>query len=259
MLTFATLDEARNARGLRLVVTATVPSPWSEAAKGCFDATGIDYLAVRLTPRDTGTRAWTGHHNAPVALYDDEPPRTGWADILALAQRLSPNMSLVPTDEEPRIQMFGLAHAILGEGELIWCARLLMIHAGLITDGQRGFPARAARYLAPKYGYPSDPAAAASKADAARARVLSIWAALATRLQDQPRYCCGDRLTALDIYLAVALNVFAPLPEAFCPMNPDFRRAYESWDPDISSAIPAKALAHRDFIYTHHLVLPVRF
>ena len=66
---FVTLDEARSARGLRLVVTAGVPSPWSETAKSCFDVKGIDYLAVRLTPRDADIRAWTSRHNAPVAMY----------------------------------------------------------------------------------------------------------------------------------------------------------------------------------------------
>src|SRR6185369_11307434 len=93
---FVTLEEARAARGLRLVVTAGVPSPWSETAKGCFDAKGIDYLGVRLTPRDADVRAWTARHNAPVAMYDDEPPRSGWAEIVALAERLRADPPLVP-------------------------------------------------------------------------------------------------------------------------------------------------------------------
>ena len=71
---FVNLEEARAARGLRLVVTSGVPSPWSETAKGCFDVKGIDYVAVRLTPRDADIRAWTNRHNAPVASPGRVPP-----------------------------------------------------------------------------------------------------------------------------------------------------------------------------------------
>jgi glutathione S-transferase len=249
---FVTLEEARAARGLRLVVLAGVPSPWSEAAKGCLDARGIDYVAVRLTPRDNETRAWSQRHNAPVALYDDEPPRSGWADIVALAERLGGGASLVPDAHAERVEMWGLAHELLGEGGLVWCLRLEAIHQGLTTAGARGFPERAAGYLAARYGY--DPA----RIDGARDRIRSMLAALARRLGDERRYLVSGALTAADICLAAAMGVLAPLPHADCAMLPDFRRTYETWSPEISDAVAPSLVAHRDFIYRQHLVLPVQ-
>jgi len=249
---FVPLEEARSARGLRLVVTAGVPSPWSETAKSCFDVKGIDYLAVRLTPRDADTRAWTNRHNAPVAMYDDEPPRSGWAEIIALAERLGGGDPLVPTPQDDRTMMWGIAHEILGEGGLVWSLRLEAIHQGLTSDGARGFPERAARYLGARYGYHP------SRIDGARERILSTLPMLVRRLEGGRRYVVGGALSAADICVAAAMGVLAPLPHADCPMLPDFRRTYETWAPEISAAVAPSLIAHRDFIYRQHLVLPVQ-
>jgi glutathione S-transferase len=251
MMRFVTVDEARAARGLRLVLAGNIPSPWSEAAKGCFDVKGVDYLGVRQRIGDAETRAWTGHHNAPVAMLDDEPPLTNWAEILTLAERLSPSPSLVPIDEEERIAMFGLSHEVLGPDGLGWSVRLLMIHAGLTTEGARGFPLPASRYLAPKYGY------APGRIGGARARIADILQSLATRLRTGTTYLIGDRLSALDIHAAVTLGLFFPLPEAQCSTAPVFRHACETLDDDVRAMVPAALRAHRDRIYERHLVLPV--
>ena len=170
---FVDLSTARQARGLRLVVAAHVPSPWSEAAKGIFHVKGIHLLAVRCEPRDEETRAWTGVHNAPVALHDDEPPRSNWADILALAERLDQTVPLLPAEREPRLRTLGLAHEICGEGGLAWSARLLLVDLSLQANGERGFPLKVAQYLARKYGH------APERIPAARRRVGEILAALA--------------------------------------------------------------------------------
>ena len=249
---FVSLEEARHARGVRLVVTAGVPSPWSETAKGCFDVKQIDYVAVRLTPADAETRAWTGRHNAPVAMYDDEPPRSGWAEIVALAERLRADAPLIPRAPDDRIAMWGIAHEVLGEGGLVWSLRLEAIHQGLATDGARGFPVRAARYLGARYGYE------AGRVDGARARILSTLRMLADRLADGRRYLVGGALSAADICLAAALGVLAPLPPAACPMLPDFRRTYETWEPGIAVVLAPTLIAHRDFMYARHLAWPVQ-
>jgi glutathione S-transferase len=249
---FVSLEEARGARGLRLVVTAGVPSPWSETAKGCFDVKGIDYLAVRLTPRDADTRAWTHRHNAPVAMYDDEPPRSGWAEIVALADRIRDDVRLVPAADEDRMQMWGIAHEILGEGGLVWSLRLEAIHQGLTSDGARGFPVRAAQYLGARYGY--HPA----RVDGARARIGAALRMLAGRLADGRRHLVGGAVSAADVCAATALGVLVPLAAADCPMLPDFRRTYESWQPEVVGAVSPALIAHRDFMYAHHLALPVQ-
>ena len=71
---------------------------------------------------------------------DDEPPRSHWAEILALAERLAESPSLLPRAPFERTLLFGLVHELLGERGLVWSGRLLVIHAGLTSDGQRGFP-----------------------------------------------------------------------------------------------------------------------
>jgi hypothetical protein len=151
-LRFVELEEARQASGLRLVIATNVPSPWSQAALGLFDMKGLDYLAVRYRRTDEEIRRWTGARNVPAVLFDDEPPRTGWAEIVTLGERLGGRMSLVPEDDDRRVRMFGLSHEILGEGGLGWNVRLLVTHASLTTDGRTGWPKPVAEYLAPRYG-----------------------------------------------------------------------------------------------------------
>jgi len=81
---------------------------------------------------------------------------------------------------------------------------------------------------------------------------------LVRRLEGGRRYIVGGALSAADICVAAAMGVLAPLPHADCPMLPDFRRAYETWAPEISAAVAPSLIAHRDFIYRQHLVLPVQ-
>jgi glutathione S-transferase len=254
---FVELEEARAARGLRVVIATNVPSPWSQAALGAFDMKGLDYLAVRLRRSDEETRLWTGARNAPVALYDDEPPRTGWAEILALAERLGGRVALVPDDDELRVRMWGLSHEILGEDGLGWSARLLLIHLGLSTDGKRGWPRPVAEYLGPRYGY------APERVDAARARARRVLALLdRTLAQSRARgheYLLGAAPTAVDLHCAVGLAPIVPMPEAECPIPAPVRRAFETLDEDVRGAVSEALLAHRAMMFSRHLVLPVRY
>ena len=252
---FVTLDEARSATGLKLVVAAALPSPWSEAAKGILHIRGIDALLVRFSSTDKAVREWMGWHNVPVLLADGEPIRTHWTDILEKAERLGANQgspSLVPTAEDERMRLFGLAHELLGENGLVWSGGLLVIHRGIETEGREGFPLRIAQYLAPKYGY------APERVDAARARVRSLFDRFA-RLLAGRTYALGGALTALDVYIATAIAPFAQLSEKLCPdTHPIVRHAFATASPDLSSEIPPVLVAHRDRIYEKYLELPVR-
>jgi glutathione S-transferase len=253
---FVELEEARAATGLRVVIAANVPSPWSQSALGTFDVKGLDYLAVRLRRSDDDVRRWTGARNAPVVLLDDEPPRTGWADILALAERLGGRVSLVPGDGAARVRLYGLSHEILGEGGLGWSARLLLTHLGLTTDGRRGWPRPVAEYLAPRYGY------APERVDAARARALAVLRLLDGVLAESRargnEYLLGPEPTALDIHCAVGLAPIVPMPEEQCPMPAPVRRAFETLDEDVRAAVSSALLAHRALMFERHLPLPVR-
>jgi glutathione S-transferase len=253
---FVTLEEARTATGVKLVVAASLPSPWSEAAKGILHVRGIDALLVRFASTDKAVREWMGWHNVPVLLAPGEPIRTHWTEILEAAERIGGaergGPSLVPTAEDDRMRLFGLAHELLGENGLVWSGRMLVIHRGLVTEGQEGFPLRIAQYLAPKYGY------APERVDAARARVRSLFDRFA-RLLEGKTYAIGGALTALDLYLATAIAPFVPMSEALCPdTHPIVRHAFSTASPDLSSAIPPVLVAHRDRIYEKHLELPVR-
>ncbi len=248
---FVTLEEARSASGVKLVVAASLPSPWSEAAKGVLHLKRIDAVLVRFSSTDAAVREWTGWHNVPVLLAPGEPIRTHWTEILETAERLAPRDStpLVPRDDTERMRLFGLAHELLGENGLVWCGRMVTIHRGLETEGKEGFPLRVARYLAPKYGH------AAERVEAAKSRVRSLLDRFAELVAGKT-YALGGELSALDLYLATALAPFAQMPVDLCPdTHPAVRHAFAT---ALHDAVPSALLAHRDRIYEKHLELPVR-
>jgi len=117
--------------GLRMVVVGKVPSPWGEAAKGIFHIKRIDWTAVRLVYDDDALKEWAGQRSGPVAMYDDELPRSGWQEILELAERLTPNTPLLPQEETARAKVLALAEKFCGKGGLGWTRRLQLVHAGL--------------------------------------------------------------------------------------------------------------------------------
>src|SRR5689334_13994178 len=87
---FVTVEEAIHRAGVRMVVVGKVPSPWGEAAKGFFHLKKLDFVAVRLAYDDPALKRWAGQLSGPVVFHDAEPPRSGWAEILMLAERLAP-------------------------------------------------------------------------------------------------------------------------------------------------------------------------
>ena len=73
---FVDVATARNAPGVRIVVSGIVPSPWSEATKGLFRVANISVLAVRRMRDAAEVTAWTGVDNVPVVFHAAEPART---------------------------------------------------------------------------------------------------------------------------------------------------------------------------------------
>lgn len=250
---YISTEEAIARPGLRLVVVGGVPSPWGEAAKGVFHVKGLEWAAVRLAYDSDAQKAWTGQRSGPVAVYNDERPRHGWAEILLLAERLAPAPALLPADAAERALAFGLAHELMGEGGLAWTRRLQLIHAGL--NGGSGFEPRAAKYLARKYGYTPEAGAAAGQ------RVRQLLAMLAARLKAQQAagsgYYLGRALTAVDIYGAAVMALFRPLPQAQCAMDPATRQVFESVDEATAAALDPILFEHRDRMYDRHLESPL--
>jgi glutathione S-transferase len=256
MLEYVDLAQARHRPGLRMSVVAGVPSPWSEAAKGILHVKKIPCALVRMPPGENDVTDWTGQTSAPVALYEDEPPRGGWDQILFLAERLAPEPRLVPAEFESRAWLLGMCRELCGEQGLGWCRRLDGIDQGLASDGARGFPRPVAEYLAAKYGWYE------GCGPEARRRVVGILRMLAARLHAQRAtgspYYLGERLGALDIYSAAFLVMFRPLPPEQCPMPAALRERFEALDDQTRAALDPILVEHRDRIYAEHLPLPVQ-
>lgn len=253
-LRYVELEEARGARGVRMVGAARIPSPWTEAAKGLFHVKRIPVLSVRFRRGDPEQLAWTGVRNAPAVIFDDEPPRSGWAEILSLAERLGGAVPLVPADD--RVRLFGLAHELAGEDGLGWNERLLMVHGSLTTGGSRSFPLPVGQTLAAQYGY------IPTCYDAARARTAELLKLFEDLLASSHAaghgYLLGARLTALDIYLATFLTPIVGVTAEECPgIVPPVQSAFAYLGEQVADLVPPLLVEHRRKMYREHLPWPI--
>lgn len=247
-----TLEKALTGPGLRVIVSAGLPSPWSQGALAILRYMQVPFLQAGTRVEDPVFKDWNRASNLPAVLYEEEPVRTGWADILALSERLAPASPLSPADPGERVRMLGLCHECMSEGALLWCARLLAIEAGIATQGREGFSLQAARYLAPRYGYGTVPV------HRLRSRAVAVLSHLEAELIRSPGlYYMGRDLTAIDLYSAVTMNALVPLPDSMCPMAPQIRQAFEWMGRQLSGSIPRRMLAHRDYVISRHFDLPV--
>ncbi|WP_206198064.1 hypothetical protein [Shimia sediminis] len=241
-------EQAVTQGGLRMTVVGDVPSPWGEAAKGIFHVKGLDWSAVRHDPANRELAKWSQSQSAPSVVYENEPARSGWSDILFLAERLAPERSLLPGDPAERALALGLAHEFCGQGGLGWSRRLWLTHIGL--KGQGGFVEPVAQYLAQKYGYTEQVGAASYD------RVIALLRMFAARLTAQQAkgsdyfFDCG--MTAVDIYAATFAGLLQPLPEEVCAMRPATRAAFSDVDAATLKAAGG-LLAHRDMMYDRWL------
>jgi len=255
---FIPVEEAREKPGLRLVLTASVPGPWGEAAKGIFHAKGVSFarVAQQAAQPNPELLEWTGIENAPQAILDDETPLTGWVEILMRAERLAPEPRLVPEDAAERASMFGIAHELMGQGGFCWTRRLMMIHPLLKLPEDNPARAFGAR-LAGRYGgHDAD-----AEAEAAPERLAAILRMLSARLARQraagSEYLVGDAVSAADVYWAATCALVSPLPAEVCPMSDMMRASYGAPHPVIDAAIDPALLAHRDRIYQTYMEYPL--
>lgn len=252
---YVDLETAKAARGTRMVTSALVPSPWSEAAKGCFHLARVPVLVVRRGLDTASIDAWTGIDNVPAVIHEREPVRSNWTPIVTLVDRLarsSNGPALLPLDPAARRTAIGVLHEIAGEEGIGWNGRLAMIDAAMTSNGERGFPLPIAKFLAKRYGY--SPAAMST----ARERIGGQLAFLAGLLRGD--YFGGETPDAIDVYAATFLTpVAAPITEADCPdMHATFRAAFVSAHEAFGALVPATLLAHRERMFTHHLPTPIR-
>jgi glutathione S-transferase len=233
-LRFVDLETAKASTGLRLVLLTNAPSPWSDSVLALVAAKQLDAVAVRLTAGDVETTRWSGVPNAPAALFADELPRSGWAEILSLLERLAPGH--VPVGH--RIELFGLGHELLGERGLAWARRAMLVARGQATDGREGLSPRAGQFLSPRYGHVPD------EVEWARDRCISILKELDARLASKPFYF--EQLSALDVYSAACINALLPLPDSIRALPARARAAFGWLDEAVAAAITPRLLDHRD-------------
>ena len=261
------VTEARSLQGLRLVLTAHVPGPWGESAKKIFDYKKVPYIPVAqyAAKSNDDLVAWTGIRNAPNAMYDDEPPRTGWYDILMLAERLAPAPALLPSRSEDRALVLGISAEICSEWGWGWARRAMM---GTPYAGTPD-PARVANLSRPPWesddiarmraGYSASVGGPAEAPERCADIIRMLAARLRRQKADGSAYFVGDTLTACDIYWTVFSMALEPLPHAVNPMPDWMRMSYDMVGPVIAEAKDPILLEHRDMVYARHLSLPLDF
>ncbi len=255
MSRFISIAEAREAGGLRMACIRGVPTPWTEAAKGIFHVKALpcQFAAQGEGDTESAIADWAGNSSVPVVAFEREPLRTGWAEILLLAERLAPEPALIPADAGLRAQMFGISHEICGEMGFGWCLRLNMIKLSMghsdVSGGGR-FPPAVAGRLAAKYGFNPQHVAEAGS------RVIAVLGLLDQSLEGK-RYLLGETLTAADIYWATFANLMNPLPEAELPAVPLIRDVYSCRDEELNAALTPRLKDHQSYIYQRYLELPV--
>lgn len=255
-------EEARQMPGLKLALTTGVPGPWGESAKKVLEFKGIDYIPVaqHASRPNEALVEWTGIRNAPILIADDEPPRTNFQDIVAYAERLQPEPSLVPADPEERLQCFGISNEICGEGGFGWKRRHVMrdAYAARPADAPPvGNPRLDRQTMAKAYG------GTESEAEASPAYLAAMLDTLAARLEAQKargsRYFVGDAVTACDIHWACFSALLEPMPHEVNPMPDWLRVSYSYLGPVLEHHKHPILLEHRDNMFEQHLGLPLDF
>ena len=250
--------DARDLPGLRLAVTKNIPNPFCEAAKTLFHVKDIDFIPVaqHAAQPNEDLKAWTGHRNAPVAIWNDEPARAGWADILMLAERLNPDPPLLPADRVPRAQVFGICHEICGEGGFAWNSRFMMFPQEAAND-TRAEKGSWDEILHKQYG------ASREQVDKAPERAASVLRFLAGQLHAQKDrgsgYFVGDSLTAADIFWACMSIGVSQLPTEWSATPGFLRKVWSQMGAKLTDALDPILIEHRDRIYSTYLKLPLDF
>lgn len=249
---YVTAEDAIGMPGLRIAFSQGLPAPWGEAVRAIFTLKKIPFVAVAQQPGgdNEALLRWTGQSSAPVAMFGTERVRSRWDEMLLLAERLAPEPRLIPLDEEDRVTLFGLCHALCGEDGLGWNLRILLLD-DLERSGAFPVASMKARYTD---GAPLS---------AARRRVNAIIALLARRLSAQggegSGYFVGNAVSAADIYWTTFSNLLSAMSADVCPMPDFYRDCAKFGAAQLEAPLPAILLDHRERILRRYFCLPMSF
>ncbi|MEM1231570.1 MAG: glutathione binding-like protein [Pseudomonadota bacterium] len=251
---YLSISDGQQRSGLRLVLSAHVPGPWGESAKALLRQRGVPYHPVAQEGGGENTElvAWTGHRNAPLALYNDEPPRSRWSEMVALAERLGRGPSLVPAAIDDRMLAFGLTNEIAGEHGFAWYGRQLMLKPGHDAKGD----AILSRPMYRDYFRTGDAAHAIP-------RLREILDRLAVQVRRQraagSHYLVGDTLSFADIYWAYFSQLLETYPAEKNPVPDGLRSAWGMVATALAGDYDPALIEQRDATFERHLELPMRF
>jgi hypothetical protein len=112
MAEYVSVAEARKMSGMRIVLGRGIPGPWAEGIRGILDVKKIPYTRAmfEIGSDHADLIAWTAQASTPAIAWNDEPPKSNWAEQLYLAERIQPEPSLIPANQADRIKMFGYAN-----------------------------------------------------------------------------------------------------------------------------------------------------
>lgn len=245
---FVSLEKAVGMSGVRVTMWPGAPAIYAEALKNLLDAKAVPYTRVAHPMIGEGDNQeflnkLTAQKSLPVMFYDDERPRSAWVEQVVLADKLGRGPSLIPTDPQVRVAMFGMLNELLSEDGIVWNKRLLF--------GQSPLTA--------KYGWSEEAAAQAPKRVAAS---LSYFLDQLRRQRGQgSRYLLGSSLTALDIFFATVSYMFvAPRPDIMprTKQNDGFLAALAVNPPEVQALVDGAPwlVEYRDYILKTHCVVP---
>ena len=252
-ISYLTVEEVRDLKGLRLVLIQGLPSPWGLAAKAMMEHKNLEFVCA---PQIAGGPnealvSWAGTNSAPVVAWNEESPINRWDDILQLIERLGPANALLPEDRGLRAQALGLAHELCGELGLGWNIRLGMFSA--MVDFWK--TSEGIDELGNKYGFrPAD-------AELADQRVRATLSFFSEHLKAQKTqgsdYLVGDQLTAVDFYWAAFCNLASILDEDLAPIQVEARPLLEGVKAKFADHMDPELIRHRDWILKQHYKLPL--
>jgi glutathione S-transferase len=251
--------KARTMPGLKLVLTAGIPGPWSEGIKKVLEYKKIPYIPVmqQNAQPNQDLVEWTGVRNAPVIVNETDAPLTRWYDMLMFAERMAPTPAIFPKDSAERALVFGIINELAGEWGFGWCRRLMAFRtmsASLPPDFQ---PDATQIQLAKDYGV------SPQAWDAAPARSADILRMLSKRLHEQRAagspYLVGKQFTAADVYWTTFSAQLDPLAPDVNPMPDVVRAIFKCTDPVVLQAADPILVEHRNAMYASHIPLPLGF